>query len=65
MEKEKDDQNWVVEIIDLLTKNELFSQLNSGKEELIKTFDVGAWTLLKERAMTFYSPSYLRILRRI
>ena len=63
MGRPKDDQTWLEERLDYLTKNEVFSQLNSCNAKLIKT-NLGAWTLLKEMALAYYAPTYLTILRK-
>ena len=63
MGRKKDDYTWLSERIGYLTKNDTFSQINSGDIEYIPTFRTGAWTIIKEMALAYYSPSYIRILR--
>ena len=63
MVKKKDDFTWLSDRLNLLTKNDMFNSINSENINLISTFKVGAWTILKEMALAYYAPNYVRILR--
>ena len=62
MGKPKDDQTWLNERISYLTRNEVFSNLNSSNTKWTKTSDFGAWTIIKEMVLAYYAPNYLSIL---
>ena len=64
MGQKKDDFTWLTERLKFLTKNDSFNIINSGNTKLISTFRVGAWTMLKEMALAYYAPGYIRIMRR-
>lgn len=64
MGKKKDDFTWLSERIDILTKNETFNHINSGNESYIPTFRAGAWTIIKEMILPYYSPKYIQIMRK-
>ena len=61
--KKKDDFTWLSERLDYLTKNDTFKSINSGNGKYISTFRAGAWTILKEMMIAYYSPSYIQILK--
>lgn len=61
--KKKDDFTWLSERIDILTKNKTFNQINSGNVSYIPTFRTGAWTIMKEMILPYYSPKYIQIMR--